>query len=453
MQSNLSLRIEDMLGYIDTYGNTGFDDSKIEELESILIECNRSMNDLDAVQVADSIYDYFYQTLKAVKPTSGLFSEIWEEEGDITEYTSILQKNPMMSIETAKSYDCKELQRFISRLPEGNESYFASYKINGHGIRVVYDDGVLVSATSRGRSSVSRDLTKHLIWLLGGENEGLRGTGLVEIRGELCLRVDRLEYVRDRFNNSIKSPFSAVASLIKPSATEEEVKELSFLAYGLIYDNGFKFITRDEEFDELKRLGFETPESMLIESSNRAEMQALLKAVVETFEDYYEEFGYFCDGVVFEINDRDLFNGMGIEGNHNCGNIALKVGVWEQVTYAGVVNKIVWKRGKVKLSPVAIVSDNVDDAIVDENGNIVNLADIGVLTSQGNRVKRVPLYEPKNILALDAYVGNVLNFRYGGEAGVVPCFPDGRLLKEDATKEILTGNSDDEWGWGYDTCE
>ena len=62
-----------------------------------------------------------------------------------------------------------------------------------------------------------------------------------------------------------------------------------------------------------------------------------------------------------------------------------------------------------------------------------------MLTAQGNKVRRVPLYEPKNILTLEAYIGKPIYFRYGGEAGVVPCFPDGRLLKEDAAREILLG--------------
>ena len=115
--------------------------------------------------------------------------------------------------------------------------------------------------------------------------------------------------------------------------------------------------------------------------------------------------------------------------------------------YCGIVNKILWTKGKNKLTPVAIISDNEGDLIEDEYGEPKNLSEIGVLTSQGNRVKRVPLYEPKNIIILDAYVGEPLYFRYGGEAGVVPCFPDGRLLKEDIVKDILT----DEVGWnGWD---
>lgn len=75
----------------------------------------------------------------------------------------------------------------------------------------------------------------------------------------------------------------------------------------------------------------------------------------------------------------------------------------------------------------------------DEYGNVLNYEELGTLSSQGNRVRRVPLYEPKNILILDAYPGEPLYFRYGGEAGVVPCFPDGRLLKEDAVVDIVLG--------------
>lgn len=440
---SLNLRIEEMLGYIDTYGTGSFDDENVEKLEAILHECNKNMNNLYVEPVADSIYDYLYETLKKVKPTSGLFSEIWDEEGDITDYTEILVKNPMMSIETAKSYTCDALENFIDRLPD-DASYFASYKINGHGIRIVYKDGDLVSATSRGRSSASRDLTQKLIWILGEHNSALEEYGLVELRGELALRIDRLDEVRERFNEGVKSAFSAVSSLIKPSSTQEECEMLDFLCYGFLCD-GFSFVDREEEFQEIQRCGFLTPEFMLIESIRKEEMLDTLKEVVSVFEDNYEEFGFFCDGVVFEVNSRELFAELGIEGNHNKGNIALKVGVWEQITYTGYVNTIIWKRGKVKLSPVAIVSDNPDDVLLDENGNPTNLEDIGVLTSQGNRVKRVPLYEPKNILVLEAYPGRLLNFRYGGEAGVVPCFPDGRLLKEDAVKDMLIGDSGDSW--------
>lgn len=439
-----NLEIEELLGYIDKYGVEGFNDYQIELLEKVIQDCNANMNNLEEVQVADSIYDTLYSALKQVKPNSGIFSEIWEEDGDITDYTELLVKNPMMSIETAKSYDCEELSSFLDRMPS-SASYFASYKINGHGIRVVYENGYLVSATSRARSSAGRDLTNHLKLILGDYNEAISGYGLVEFRGELALSLDNLPEAR-KFNPSIKSAFSGVSSLIKPSASPEEVRLLDFLCYGMILDD-FMFETRDEEFQTIQELGFIVPQYTYFEEVCNGDLYNTIKDTIELFEEGYEEFGYFCDGVVFELNDRNLFAQLGTDKNHNLGNIALKVGVWEQKQYCGIVNKILWTKGKNKLTPVAIISDNEDDLIVDEYGEPKNLSEIGVLTSQGNRVKRVPLYEPKNIIVLDAYEGEPLYFRYGGEAGVVPCFPDGRLLKEDVVKDILT----DEVGWnGWD---
>lgn len=434
--SDLNVKLEGMLSFIDTYGENGFDDSKVEELEQLILDCNSEMSGTATNAVADSIYDTLYDMLKTVKPESHILSEIWEEDGEITDYTDLLVKNPMMSIETAKSYDCKALSDFIDRMPD-ETGYFASYKINGHGIRVVYDNGNLVSATSRARSSAGRDITRHLKVILGDYNEELAEYGVVELRGELCLPIDKLAKARE-FNPAIKSAFSAVASLVRPSSTEEEIQLLDFLCYGFIVD-GVSFDNREEEFQEIERCGFSTPEYLLIESCTKEELPEMVHNVVEAFEENYEEFGYFCDGVVFECNSRELFNELGTSGNHNNGNIALKVGVWEQVSYSGYVQKILWTRGKSKLSPVALVAEDKDIIEEDVDGNVSNYEELGVLTAQGNKVRRVPLYEPKNILILDAYPGKVLYFRYGGEAGVVPCFPDGRLLKEDAARDILLG--------------
>lgn len=435
---NFELRLSNILEVIDADGPTGFDDSKIEELEALIDECNTRQKGSDYVnQVADSIYDTLYEMLKEVNPESRILAEIWEDDGEITEYTDLLIKNPMMSIETIKSYDSKYLADWIEKLPD-EASYFASYKINGHGIRVVYQDGYLVSATSRARSSAGRDLTEHIKLILGDYNEELADYGMVELRGELCLRLDRLDLARE-YNPTIKSAFSAVSSLIRPSSTPEEVQLLDFLCYGFLKD-GFSFEDREEEFQMIESCGYKTPEYLLVENCRQEDLLSTLHAVVEEFEREYDEFGYFCDGVVFELNNRELFHEMGTDGNHNCGNVAMKVGLWKQDMYTGYVQTILWTKGKSKLSPVAIIAEEPYMISMDEDGKIYNMEDMGVLTAQGNSVKRVPLYEPKNILVLDAYEGEPLCFRYGGEAGVVPCFPDGRTLNEDAAMNALEGN-------------
>lgn len=439
--SNLELQLEDMLSFIDLNGSAGFDDSKIEELEKIILECDSLMTNTYTNQVADSIYDTLYSMLKEVNPDSEILQGTWEKDGDITEHTELLQSNPMMSIETAKSYTCRELYDFVDRMPDEGASYFASFKINGHGIRVVYQDGVLVSATSRARASAGRNISRHMRVVLGERNDALAEYGMVELRGELCLPLENLKAARE-FNPEIKSAFSAVSSLVRPSASDEEIRLLDFLCYGFIVD-GFEFDSREDEFLEIEKVGLKTPQYVLIDEMSSEDLLATIPSIVGTFEEMYEDFGYFCDGVVLEVNSRSLFESMGTSGNHRLGNIALKVGVWEQVQYAGYVQKILWTKGKSKLSPVAIVGDRPEiipeDVMDDEDSEKVYWEELGVLTAQGNKVRRVPLYEPRNILCLDAYPGEVVYFRYGGEAGVVPCYADGRLLKEDFAKDIISG--------------
>ena len=76
--------------------------------------------------------------------------------------------------------------------------------------------------------------------------------------------------------------------------------------------------------------------------------------------------------------------------------------------------------------------------------------ELGVLTAGGNKVTRVPLYEPNNMLMLQAYKGEVVNFRYGGESGVIPCFPDGTPLVDGKLSQMFNDIEDDaEFGAGY----
>ena len=133
---------------------------------------------------------------------------------------------------------------------------------------------------------------------------------------------------------------------------------------------------------------------------------------------------YFCDGVVVEIDyftDQDALPSVTPSNDmYRSTALALKTGDYAQGIYTGIVDHIEWTPGRVKLSPVAV------------------LADGGVITEHGNTVQNVPLYEPININNLQAWSGNPLSFYYGGEAGVVPCYPDGTLLTDGAVNNALS---------------
>lgn len=418
------VEIGNLLAFVDAYGVSSLQEDQIENLESYIQDCNDAMNTNEEPLVEDAVYDKLVEILTKARSTSPILQELWSADSDtVGSYNDLLDKHPMASIQTVKSWEDDNIIKFIQRMPEVS-SYLAAYKINGHGIRIVYKDGQMVDATTRGRSTNGRSILEHMKVLLGEYNEALAGEGLVEIRGELALRLNRLEDAR-KFNPTLKSAFSAVSSLIKPSASEEEIKLLDFLAYR-VYIEDFEFTTLEEIYSTLEEWGYFVPQYISLEDVSREELFDSMQTVVSDLEDSLDDFGYFCDGVVFEANEGLVREDNEGDGKYHNYNLALKVNSWSQDLYTGYIKEIKWKRGKSKLSPVAVVSESLD-------------SDEGVLTVQGNRVKNVPLYNPKNILVLSAYLGCPINFKYGGEAGVVPCFPDGRLLSEDFVVYDLLG--------------
>lgn len=423
---NTVVEIGNLLSQVDLHGVSSLQEDKIEALERYIQDCNEAMNGDGEPLVEDAIYDKLVQLLTQVRSDSPVLQELWSEDDEVVgSYNKLLEENPMVSILTVKSWNDDAITQFIQRMPE-TANYLASYKINGHGIRVVYNDGNLVEATTRGRSTNGRDITEHVKIILGDYNVALSEYGLVEIRGELALKLSNLDKARE-FTPGLKSAFSAVSSLIKPSATKEEVELLDFLTYG-VYIEDYDFSSKEEVFSQLSEWGFETTEYISLEEISKDDLLENMKEVVSALESNYEDFGYFCDGVVFEVSDGDVRSYLEGEGKYHDYNLALKVDSWSQDIYTGYIREVTWKRGKFKLNPVAVV-------VEDLNSNE------GVLTVQGNRVKNIPLYNPKNILILKAYIGSPLSFKYGGEAGVVPCFPDGKLLSEDYVVEELLGRS------------
>lgn len=458
VNKNIVLQIGDFLGFCDLNGVEAIQTEQVQELEDYIRKCNEAANEGDPI-VADAVYDRLMEVLRKVNPESELCKYIWEDSVDEFEDTdSIVRNNPMYSIQTIKSYDCDELIAFIERLPDDLRfDAHLSVKLNGHGIRTKYSFGKFLQARSRARSSAGRDITKQLNVILRKSNcvdlESISDCELCEIRGELCLPFENLERARE-FNPEIKSAFSGVSSMSRDSASEEEWGLLTFVAYEFIAP-GFNFNTKEEEYSFLSDLGFETPLSWLIEGLSKETLLEELPTIVSDCanevapdENGDNGYSYYTDGLVFAVNDSDFFRSLGDDGSHyKFGNMALKVGYWEQNTYQGYVQTILWTKGKTKLSPVAIVSENPDDILIDsewEEENyvlsknvILNWDSLGVVTASGNRVRRIPLYEPNNMIILSAYKGHVLHFKYGGEAGVVPCLEDGTPLLDGRVRQML----------------
>lgn len=361
--------------------------------------------------VDDPVYDRHFRLLKELKPESELLHRNWEKDSDepLADYDEILKEYGMRSITTCTDFtDVKKFGASIGTIGHPVD-LLAAFKMNGHAIRVIYEYGELVSATTRGRYKKGRNITRHARHICPKHVEYFESFPLVEIRGEALVSYFTFVNVMSKF---CKTPLSSVTSLIRESVSDDELKYLNFVAYKIIISG----IEEDEvfletlldEYDYLDACGFRVPYHKLYKGVTEDNLVDTVEDILNHFASDTVQMGYDVDGVVAGINNNEEFYSLGLNGNSFNANIALKMGKWECNKYTGVIEEIVWERNKSWFTPKARISP--------------------VITVTGSSVTTVPLYNAGVLFKLGLKKGSAINFRYGGETGVQLLTPDGKSV-------------------------
>ena len=205
--NNIKLGIGDFLGFVDMNGIDAVQDDRVEQLEEYVRLCQESARNGEEL-VVDAIYDRLMDILSKVNPESELCKYIWEDSVDEPdESDDLFKRNPMYSIRTCKSLDCQEIIDFQSLMKDDEPiTAHISVKLNGHGIRLKFNNGKFVNARSRARSSAGRDITEQLAVLMEmyGTDDipDLEDFTWCEIRGEWVLPFENLDEAR-KYNKDI----------------------------------------------------------------------------------------------------------------------------------------------------------------------------------------------------------------------------------------------------------
>lgn len=373
----------------------------IDALESYVADLQNAAADGEPL-VQDPIYDKHRSLLAILKPDSEVLKRNWEKDStdELQDYDELLKQYGMRSIRTC--VDRVDVEKFLYTVlsDRSDIDVCTSFKLNGHACRIVYKNGDLVSATTRGRYKKGRNITRHLRRIVGEHNEYLEGYDLVEIRGELIVTYDDFENTL-RYN--CKTPLSSVTSLVRDSASDEEIDMLHFVAYKMIIKDCDLFETLSEEFEHLSIIGFEVPNYDVYTISGYSDIENILK----DFEDkkINKEIPFDTDGIVMAVNDNYEFYSLGLDGNAHNGNIAVKMGIWECNMYTSTIVDIVWEHGKSWFTPKAVIEP--------------------VVTVTGATVRVVPIYNVGVMNKLKLIPGNTIHFRFGGETGVQLLTPEG----------------------------
>jgi DNA ligase (NAD+) len=254
-------------------------------------------------------------------------------------HAPIRHSRPMLSLEKATRPE--QVEAFFDRFP--GQPVVVMPKLDGLSLALVYDDGRLVRAITRGDGTTGDDVTILVRALVDGIPERVDMTGRAEVRGEAVM----LRSTFDAYNvahpdRPLINPRGAAAGTLraKDPATVAE-RRLRFFAFDLDAPGGAE---ADLE-DGLTRLGFHAADM------RHCPDPAAAQAVIAAIEAQRNELDYDLDGAVLRLADRDAYAAAGTRSASPRGALAFKFAAEEKTT---VLADVLWDVGKTgKIAPVA----------------------------------------------------------------------------------------------------
>jgi DNA ligase (NAD+) len=235
-----------------------------------------------------------------------------------TEFTAADHLRPMESLDNAFTYE--ELESWYARLArEGIEKadLLCELKVDGLAINLLYEDGKLTRALTRGDGRTGEDVTPN-VKTIDSIPHRLTGTDefpvprLVEVRGEVFLPVAAFERLNESLLEAGKQQFanprnSAAGSLRQKDPKVTASRALGMVCHGLGAREGFEPQAQSHSYDALKAWGLPTSDQVRVVTS-LAEVETYVENVGEH---RHTIVPYEIDGVVVKVDDVSLQRRLG----------------------------------------------------------------------------------------------------------------------------------------------
>ncbi|MFW6774010.1 NAD-dependent DNA ligase LigA [Nocardioides sp. CPCC 205120] len=234
-----------------------------------------------------------------------------------TEFTAVDHLEPMMSLDNAFTHD--ELAAWYARLGRdgvGAPALLCELKVDGLAINLLYEEGRLVRALTRGDGRTGEDVTPN-VKTIDSVPHRLTGTdehpvpALLEVRGEVFLPVEAFERLNVAMTEAGKQVFAnprnaAAGSLRQKDPRVTATRALGMVCHGIGARRGFEPTTQSQAYEALRAWGLPT--------SDRAEVVPDLtgvQAYVERYGERRHSVEHEIDGVVVKVDDVALQRRLG----------------------------------------------------------------------------------------------------------------------------------------------
>jgi len=314
-------------------------------------------------EISDEAYDRLFRRLRAVEeafphlvtpdsPTRRVGAEPQER------FETLRHAAPMLSLDSTQ--DEAEVRRFDERVRKAVERparYLVEPKLDGASIELVYENGILARAVTRGNGREGEGVTDNAKTIptvpLRLREADRPAPPFLSVRGEVMMNVSAFERFNEKLVGRGEEPYasprnSAAGALrqLDPRVTAE--RELACLAYDVLALEGARFGRDEEVVRALVEWGFRVPEKVTVVDT------------VEEILDYHrrwnevrDDLDYEIDGVVVKLDDLESRTDMGATSHHPRWALAYKFEPRKEITRVERIAVSVGRTGV--LTPVALL--------------------------------------------------------------------------------------------------
>jgi DNA ligase (NAD+) len=381
---------------------------QIDKLRDTLRYHEYQYHVLDAPEIPDVEYDKLMLQLRELE---GVHPELITSDSPtqrvgalpLSQFEQIRHEIPMLSLDN--TFDEESYLAFDKRIHERLKTsepitFCCELKLDGLAVSLLYENGILVQAATRGDGTVGENITANVRTIkaiplrLRGENIPQR----VEIRGEVFMPqagFDKLNETSLKNNEkTFANPRNAAAGSLRqldPKVTAK--RPLTFYCYGVgVIEGGELPDTHFGRLQQFKRWGLPVSDKIkLCTGSNE------VLAYYDSIQDQRATLGFDIDGVVIKVNELALQEALGFVSKAPRWAIAFKFPAQEQLTVLRSVEFQVGRTGAItpvaRLEPVLVAGVTVSNATLHNEDEIhrldLRIGDTVVIRRAGDVIPKV----------------------------------------------------------------
>lgn len=374
---------------------------------------------LDAPSVPDAEYDRLYRELEALEAEYPQFrlpeSPTQRVGGAVLDgFETVVHTVPMLSLNNAFSprddetgaFDHAEFLAFDERvckeLGVSQVEYAAEPKFDGLAVSLLYQNGILVQAATRGDGTTGENVTENIktVRNIPLKLHGEKQPALLEVRGEVLMLKADFAALNQRQLEAGQKPFAnprnaAAGSLRQLDSKITAQRKLHFFAYGIAQLSGIQRLPEShiEELALLHELGFSLPEGYFGAYTGAA---AVLREY-ERLAEHRPRLPYEIDGMVVKVNSLAEQQQLGFVSRAPRWAIAHKFPAEEALTTVEAIDVQVGRTGAItpvaRLAPVFVGGVTVTNATLHNQDEVarkdVRVGDTVVVRRAGDVIPEV----------------------------------------------------------------